>query len=151
MKIKHTSLVIISIFLCIALSSCIYVDKIRTRLYLDNSSTEITKYDPVYNPQDIPNELISILSRQTYPAVYVDEIEKNTYLVHDSRSKGFLNIQIVAKLRNQVLHIEISKRRTVDETSDNTPSELIAIIKVPEDKIISKVKLKNEFYSVLPQ
>lgn len=100
-----------------------------------------------YAIDDIPNELIEIISKQSYPAIYVDEIEKNIFLVHDSRSKNdaFINISISARVRNRSLNIKIKKKQNWDEASNNTAEEMVSVIEVPNSQTITNINLKENF------
>lgn len=145
---KIICFIVLSIILIIILGFCYLFRPFSVFRPEYNSAVDIT----TYNPRDIPPALIDILSRQTYPAIYVDELEKNTYLIHDSRSieQAFLHIKVSAKLINRVLYIKIKKYQNVDEADNNTPDELISVITVPDDKYVNDIKIRTEFTPYSP-
>lgn len=150
---KKLYLISLSILICLGLVFCTYILCLFAPIYIhrpstSNSATNIT----TYNPGDVPVELTDILSRQTYPAVYLDELEKNTYLLHDSRSieQAFLHIKVSAKLINRVVYVNIKKFKNVDEADNNTPNELISVITVPDDKYVYDIKIRTQFTPYSP-
>lgn len=153
MKNKKFFIISLSILICLGLVFCTYILFLFTPIYIHRPSSSNSAVDiTTYNPRDIPPALIDILSRQTYPAIYVDELEKNTYLIHDSRSieQAFLHIKVSAKLINRVLYIKIKKYQNVDEADNNTPDELISVITVPDDKYVNDIKIRTEFTPYSP-
>lgn len=106
-----------------------------------HSYADITIYNSI---EDTPAKIREILDKQTYPALYIEKLKPNVYLLHDNQTNGYYNTRLSAKLRNRILNIKIKKRVAGSEM--DMKSELIAIISVPDDKKIADVKITKNLH-----